>query len=164
MLKLVYDSNQVFVFSSEAIASILGKDHQDIKDEIRNIHMTDFAKAYAIAEDGNSFIHDYWIGNFNQVEDGTIMMTENGLWFFLWSMEGMPSPAVLARIVNYLNAQKSQVYYQSIDGIQNQLMKAGELLQDAIFKMSVLQKPSNLIGKDTMPETISAVKRMMNVA
>ena len=84
MLKLVYDSNQVFVFSSEAIASILGKDHQDIKDEIRNIHMTDFAKAYAIAEDGNSFIHDYWIGNFNQVEDGTIMMTENGLWFFLW--------------------------------------------------------------------------------
>jgi hypothetical protein len=79
-------------------------------------------------------------------------------------MEDMPSPAVLARIVNYLNAQKSQVYYQSIDGIQNQLMKAGELLQDAIFKMSVLQKPSNLIGEDMMPETISAVKRMMNVA
>jgi hypothetical protein len=58
MLKLAYDSKQTFIFSSEAIANILGKDQQSIKEEIRNIHETEFAKAYAIAEDGNSFIHD----------------------------------------------------------------------------------------------------------
>jgi hypothetical protein len=164
MLNLVYDSNQVFVFSSEAIARIIGKDHQDLKEEIRNIHLTDFAKAYATTGDGNCFTHDYWLGNFNQMEDGTILMTESGLWFYLWSLEDMPSPAMVEKIINYLNNRKSQVYHQSMADIIKRIKKASELMIDAMSRMNLLQKPSNLIGEDMMPETISAVKRMMNAA
>ena len=164
MLKLAYDSKQTFIFSSEAIASILGKDHQDLKEEIRNIHLTDFAQAYATTEGGDCFTHDYWVGNFNQVEDGTIIMTESGLWFYLWSLADMPSPAKLESIISYVNNRKSQVYHQSMCDIQKLIKKATELMFDAISRMSRLQRPGNLIGEDMMPETISAVKRMMNAA
>jgi hypothetical protein len=164
MLKLAYDSKQTFIFSSEAIAIIIGKDHQDLKEEIQNIHLTDFAKAYATTEDGNYFTHDYWIGNFNQMEDGTILMTEGGLWFYLWSLEDMPSPAKLESIISYVNNRKSQVYHQSMADIIKRIKKASGLMVDAMSRMSRLQRPGNLIGEDMMPETISAVKRMMNAA